>query len=401
MEFDTYTRNEALAKLFSLWKPQSKIETVPLEEAAGRISASCLRSRFTLPLYRASARDGIAVRAADFATGMPDTLHWHLGKDYVRADTGDDFVDDFDSIIQIEDVIFNEEGGFSLPENFKVIAGMHIHGSGDMIMEDELILPPGIPIRACDLATLARGGIWDVPVIQKPVVAFIPTGNELIPVRQTPKRGENIDTNSVMVRQMLIEMGAEPKMFSIVKDNPDKLEAALTEALQYADIVIINAGSSKGADDYNARLLTQKGIIVCHGVNAAPGRPLCLGVIDNKALINVPGPMLATWFGMDWCVRAAVCHALNIPVPLRPKVKATLSENAGPSRKIPENFEFLCRVELSRGDSGYEAWPVPFNRVEGKRTLGFHNGQCAITGSKGCKGNEIDVELLYGEEYFQ
>jgi molybdopterin molybdotransferase/putative molybdopterin biosynthesis protein len=398
MEFDTLTREEALQRLFALWKPPHRIELVPLEQSAGRISGTALRSRLTLPVCRASARDGIAVRSADFLNGQPDTSLWQNGRDYVRADTGDDFHDRFDAVIEIEFVAFNADGSLSLTEPVDVRPGLNINGRGEAILEGEVILEQGLPIRACDMGALARGGLWDVPVLKKPLAAFIPTGNELIPPRQNPKRGENIDTNSVMSRQMLDEMGAVPVMFPIIKDDPAKIKAALLEALAKSDIVILNAGSSKGSDDYNTRLLSELGTLICHGVYAAPGRPASLAVIHNKAVVNIPGPMLAAWFGMDWCVRALVCHALNIPVPIRPTLTATLSENAGPG-ELPEGFEFLSRIELCRTASGFEAWPVPFGREEGRRTLGFHNAQSALTTGNTTKGSQIKAELLWGEEF--
>ncbi|MDR1468066.1 MAG: hypothetical protein LBT00_02095 [Spirochaetaceae bacterium] len=403
IEFGT-SRAEVLERLFALWKAVPQTETVPIEEAAGRITARDIHSRVTLPEVHASARDGIAVNSAAFSIspagdGGTDYPAWKEGADYARADTGDDFDDRYDAIIQIEDVTFLETGGVRLPAGFTVTPGMNVFGRGSMIREGEMILEQGLPIRPCDVGALARGAVWDVPVVKKPVVAFIPTGDELIPLRQTPKRGENIDTNSIMARQMIAAMGASPVLFPIQKDNKAGLEGILKKALPLADIVVINGGSSKGAEDYNARLLAEMGTLVCHGVSAAPGRPLAAAVIDGKAVINLPGPMLATYFGLDWCVRALVCRALGIPVPKRPVVRARLTGTGAPPRQLPPDFEFLSRVIVTRTADGWEAWPIPSGCVEGKRTQGFHSGQCAIKGPS-TPGREVDVELLYGEEYF-
>lgn len=399
IQFGNAGRAEVLERLFSLWCPVRQTETVPVEEASGRITARDIHSRVTLPAVHASSRDGIAVKSAAFLTGETDYPAWKEGADYARADTGDDFDDCYDAVIQIEDVTFREAGGVSLPPGFSVTPGMNVFARGSMIREGETILEKGLPIRPCDAGALARGAVWDVPVVRKPVAAFIPTGDELIPLRETPRRGENIDTNSIMASQMIAAMGAAVKLFPIQKDNKAGLEALLRKALPAADIVVINGGSSRGAEDHNARLLSEMGSLVCHGVNAAPGRPLAIAVIDGKAVVNLPGPMLAAYFGLDWCVRAIVCRALGIPIPKRPVVRARLAENGAPPRQLPPGFEFLTRVIVTRTAEGWEAWPVPFGRIEGKRTQGFHSGQCAIKGAI-TPGREVDVELLYGEEYF-
>jgi molybdopterin molybdotransferase/putative molybdopterin biosynthesis protein len=397
--FDTITRKEALDKLFALWNPPLTIETVPLEDARARITAEDLYSRLTLPLVRSSNGDGIAVCSAAFAAGPPDTSAWVPGKDYVRADTGDDFDDRFDAVVMIELVSFDSEGGISLPPDLKVVPGLNISGAGNSVLEGELLLKKGLPLRAYDLSALALGGLREAPVVKKPRVAFIPTGSELIPAGQIPKRGQNIDTNSILVRNMLLEMGAEPLILPIVKDDPELLKKALDQALDAADAVIINGGSSKGAEDHNARLLAEQGRVICHGVNAAPGRPICIAVIGQKPVVNLPGPMVAAYYGMDWCIRGIVCRLLHIPPPERRTVTATLKEDIFPGRTLPDSFEFLSRVELTRTGEGYEAWPVPFKKVPGRRTVGFHSGQCIARGPDTAKGCKVEVELLYGPEF--
>jgi molybdopterin molybdotransferase/putative molybdopterin biosynthesis protein len=399
MEFDTRSRAEVMGKLFALWTPRRKTETVPLERSYGRICGADLLSRLTLPAVRSSGGDGIAVRSADFSGPFPDTAAWREGLNYVRADTGDDFDDRFDAVIMIEAVTFNEDGGFSLPPGFSVLPGMNIRGRGDLVMEGDLLLGRGLPIRACDMGTLAMGGMTEVPVLRKPAAVFIPTGNELVPPGVIPQRGQNIDSNSVMIRHLLLEMGAEPVIFPIIRDEAEAVKGALEEALEKADLVIINGGSSKGAEDHNARLLAEMGQVISHGVSSAPGRPICVALIGGKPVINLPGPMLAAYFGADWCIRGIVCRALGIPVPPRQKIKAVLKGEGGP-RKLPENFELLCRVALKRTGNGYEASLVLPGKTGGERIAGFSSAQCVLRGPNPAReGEEIEVELTRGAEF--
>jgi molybdopterin molybdotransferase/putative molybdopterin biosynthesis protein len=396
MEFDTYSRAEVMEKLFALWTPRRETETLPLEQSHGRICGADLRSRLTLPAVRSSGGDGIAVRSADFSGPQPDTSTWREGRNYVRADTGDDFDDRFDAVIMIEDLVFNGEGGFSLPPGFSVLSGMNVRGRGSLVMEGDLLLKQGLPVRACDMGALAMGGVTEVPALRKPVAAFIPTGSELVPPGAIPGRGQNVDSNSVMIRHLLLEMGAEPLIFPIIRDETGPIRAALEEALEKADLAIINGGSSKGAEDHNARLLSDMGQLISHGVSSAPGRPLCLALAGGKPVINLPGPMLAAYFGADWCVRGIICRALGIPMPRRPTVRAVL-KGEGLPRKLPENFELFCRVALERAGPGYEASPIL--PTGGGRTPGFSSAQCILKGPSPLDGGDIEVELTRGAEF--
>jgi molybdopterin molybdotransferase/putative molybdopterin biosynthesis protein len=402
MEFDTYSRAEVMERLFALWTPRRETETLPLEQSYGRICGADLRSRLSLPVVRSSGGDGIAVRSAGFSGPSPDTSAWREGRDYVRADTGDDFDDRFDAVIMVEALTFNGEGGFTLPPGFVVSPGMNVRDRGDLVAEGELLLRRGLPVRACDLGALAMGGVTEVPVLRKPIAAFIPTGNELVPPGVIPGRGQNVDSNSIMIRHLLLEMGAEPLIFPIVRDEKGAIRAALDKALEKADMVFINGGSSKGAEDHNARLLAEMGQVLSHGVSSAPGRPLCAALAGGKPVINLPGPMLAAYFAADWCIRGIISRALGIPLPRRQRIKAILKGEGGP-RKLPENFELFCRVALEPagpGHEGYEASLILPGKTAGERTPGFSSAQCILKGPLPPQsGDEIEVELTRGAEY--
>ncbi|MDR0818824.1 MAG: molybdopterin molybdenumtransferase MoeA, partial [Oscillospiraceae bacterium] len=253
--FDRITVADVLKKLFEVWKPNATTETIPMERSVGRILAADVRSVNTLPVVRSSGRDGYAVRSADFANGHPDTSAWTLGADYIRADTGDDFDDAFDAVVKVENAHFDENNHFRVNDGIEVKSGLDVNGRGSQIKEGDLILAKGFPIRGYDLGSFAQGGVTEVTVVSKPKVIFIPTGNELIPAGQKPERGQNIDSNSVLVKQMLTELGADVKCTPIISDNVVDLETSLDAAVKDADIVILNGGTSKGLDDHNAEIL--------------------------------------------------------------------------------------------------------------------------------------------------
>lgn len=221
-------------------------ELAALEEAVGRVAAEDLYSVNTLPVYRSSACDGIAVNSSMFAEGVPDTSAWRCGSEYERADTGDDFDDRFDAVIPIEEVETAPDTSVVISPDVPVKPGWNVRPRGDSLREGELLIRAGMVIRPVDLASLAVGGISMVPVRKKPVVAFIPTGSELVPAGIAPKRGQNVDTNSVLVKTSLKALGADPLVFPIIDDDPEALKRALHEALRSADLIVLNGGTAKG-----------------------------------------------------------------------------------------------------------------------------------------------------------
>lgn len=391
------TKAEALSILFQKCPPSWQIETVPTSEAVYRIPAKNIYSCNTLPTYRASMMDGVAVSSNSFKGGMPDTSHWIDGREYSRADTGDDFDDRYDAVIPIEKVSFDAQGRLKFQEKIEVKEGMCVKKRGSTIKEGDCVLKAGMPIHPSDLAALVIGGIVQVPVLKKPVVAFIPTGSELVAAGTEPQRGQNIDSNSIMAKHMIIEMGAEPLCYPIVKDNPESIEIALEESLKQADIVIMNGGSSKGGEDFTTKVFKSKGEVLLHWVKAGPGRPMSLAVINGKPVINLPGPALAAYYGLDWCIRSIVNKYLGIPMIRRQKVTAVLTEDM----PCPKPISFLCKMDIGKKTDGtYIAAPVPFKTSSIGMCLGT-NGQFISEIGEGDykKGDAIEIELLCSEEF--
>ena len=348
-------KEEVMGKLFAAWTPRSEAETVPLAEAAGRVLAEDLEAKYNIPVVRASAMDGIAVRSEAFRDGTPDTAQWRLGVDYVRADTGDDFPDEFDAAIAIEQVTLLPGGGVKLEEGIEIRPGMNVRPSGSQLRQGDIVGRRGAVLTALDLAAIGMGGYDQVRVIRRPRVAFVPTGSELVPVGSALQRGQNFDTNSLMAAQMIRDMGGEPILRAITKDDPDRLRAELDRLLEEADIVILNAGTSKGGEDYCGRLLENSGALVFHGVAAVPGRPMGAAVLKGKPVLNLSGPALAAFYGMDWLVRPMVCRILGIPVPKRPTVQAVLTQTL----HCPPLMSLLYMVELRPDENGdYLATPL-------------------------------------------
>ena len=386
------TREEALRDFFDSWSCGEEVEYVPLEEAAWRVTAQALYSVNTLPVCRASACDGIAVEAARFAGGAPDYTSWAPGEDFVRADTGDDFDDRFDAVIPIEEVDLGADGRLTfLSPDLEIRPGTNVNPRGSTVREGELLAEADSVLRPVDLAALAMGGIAVVPVRKRPRVAFLPSGSELVPPQVRPRRGENVDTNSVMVRHQLLRMGAEPLMFPITPDDPEALRRRLREALSMADVVLLNAGTARGGEDFSASLLAEEGRIVHHYVAAVPGRPMALAVIGGKPVINLPGPSMAAFFGMNWCVRAVIDRFLRLPMQRRPRVRGVLMEDL----RTHPGLAVLCRLRAVERDGAVAFYPLSPHTDRMARCLTSNALYVSDVGESLLrKGAVIEAELL-------
>ena len=388
-----HTRAELLSMLLEAWSFERKTEIIPTLESCGRILAKDVYSLYASPQFRVSGLDGIAVKSELFENGVPETSSWKEGVDFVRADTGDDFPDEFDSVIAIEDVSLSD-GVLSLNEDFSFYPKCNTRPRGDLLKEKE---PLG---KALDLITpmksalIAAGGHYTVEVLKPLRFSYIPTGDELVSPGTSLTRGKTFESNSALVYGILKEKGASLKTFPIIKDNKNDLANALDDALDCSDVVLINGGSSKGSEDFNTALLESRSDgFFTHYVKAGPGRPIALAIIAGKPVINIPGPPVSCFVGLDWCINGLL-DFYNCQKPKeRQRVKAVLADDL----KKKKNFEMYYWFNLERTSDGFLA-----HLVSRKETLAtFVNSSNALFVAELDRnfyeaGETIELELLCG-----
>ena len=390
------TKEEALSLLFSNWQPTIETETIPVEIALNRVITKQYYSTYNIPVVRSSCMDGVAVKSSAFANGMPDASKWVKGVDYVRADTGDDFPDDYDAVIRIEGVNVLENGGLEFLDEMEIKPGTGVAPCGAQLKVGAPLIEPGLPLRASDIASLVMGGIHEVEVYRKPKVLFMPTGSELIPAGAELKRGNNFDTNSIIAKDMLLNMGADVTCTPIVKDNQQALAEVLNNAINEYDVIIINAGSSKGEEDFNTRLLDKEGKLLLHWVAAGPGRPIGISVIKGKLVINVPGPSLGMFHGLTWCIQPVIYSFFKLPVPKKETVKCKLLHEM----KSPPRIAFINKMNVYRCNGEYYVKQVMRGRSDQPTMLRANAMFISPIGeSLYPKGSEIEVELLRNKAF--
>src|SRR3989440_4937966 len=202
--------------------------TVPVAEAAGLVTAVPVWAVRSSPPFDAAGMDGIAVRAADTLGASETTPEWLSTSAYDVVDTGDPMPDGRDAVVMREHVHYDDASRAEL--RAAVPPYQHVRSIGEDVSATELLLPEGHRLRAVDLAAAAAAGASELRVRRRPVVAVLPTGDELKPIGEATGPGEILDTNSLMLAAQAREAGCEARRLPICPDDPERIAAAVREA---------------------------------------------------------------------------------------------------------------------------------------------------------------------------
>lgn len=332
-------------------------ETVALADGRGRITAGPIWAVASSPHYDAAAMDGIAVRALD-TTGATETSPISLEMDgpepqAVWVDTGDPMPPGCDAVIMVEHLHPVDHNHVSIMAS--VAPWQHVRPLGEDIVATELVLPENHRLTPADLGACAAAGLSEIPVRRRPSVAIIPTGNELVPVGAELQPGDIVEFNSLMLSGLLEEWGASPAVMDPAPDVFAAIRDAALAALEAHDLVIINAGSSAGTEDYTALVVEELGQLLVHGIALRPGHPVALGVAGGKPLVGLPGYPVSALLTAElllkqliegWLGQAGTSQRPTVPAHITRKVMSPSGED-----------EFL-RVKLGRVGERMVATPV-------------------------------------------
>ena len=286
------SRFERALRNADLWKPLES-ESIPLDQALGRISAEPIWAQISSPHYHAAAMDGYALRAAETEGASdrnPVTLLVGLQAQYV--DTGDPLPEWADAVIPIEDLEVFSETQKPQEKSIRLMAPTspwsNVRLLGEDMVATELVIPSGQELRPVDLGAIAAGGYDHVQVWRKPRVAIIPTGTELRAMGQPVKAGEIIEFNSLVLASQVESWGGLPDRLPIVPDELEKILDVAAKASIDHDLVLIIAGSSAGTEDFTADVVETLGTLLVHGIAVRPGHPVILGMIEKAPKSNTP-----------------------------------------------------------------------------------------------------------------
>lgn len=338
--------------------PELVSESIRVQDSLGRVTSEVVYARISSPHYNACAMDGIAVCARD-TFGATETTPVTLteGENFVRIDTGDLMPEGYDAVVMIEDVV--EAGNGSIKLYSACTPWQHVRQIGEDICASEMIAASNTRIEPAVIGAFLAGGVLEVKVWKKPVVGIIPTGDEIVSPTAKPQEGEIIEFNSSVFSAMLVEWGAQPRVYDIVPDNHNRISQAVKTAVNECDMVLLNAGSSAGREDYSAGVISGLGSVLVHGIAIRPGKPTILGIIERKPVIGVPGYPVSGIIVMEEIVKKVLALYTKIDYPARESVKASISMKAVSSLK----YEEFVRVKLAHVDNRLVA--TPLNRGAG------------------------------------
>jgi putative molybdopterin biosynthesis protein len=244
-------------------------EKVHVADGLDRVLADPVHAGWPSPRCDCAAMDGIAI-AGPAAAGevIPATV-------FAWVDTGDPMPPWADTVAAREQFQIRSDGSAVMAA--PASRGLNVRARGEDFAAGTLLVASGRRLRPADLAAAATAGHSTLPVNRQPVVAIVPTGDEVRPVGMPLAPGDIVDSNSVMLAARAAEAGAWTAVSEVQPDDPAAIAAAVRRGAAMADLVLVLAGSSAGRDDYTTTVLGQVGAETVHGVAVRPGHPVLLG----------------------------------------------------------------------------------------------------------------------------
>ena len=356
----------------------SRVEAMPTEEVGvldviGRVSAEDLASDIDISPFAHSAMDGFALRAAQLGGATEDAPveldviaevpagAWYDGPigegQCVRIMTGAPLPEAADAVVKYEVVgVVSGDGregsrvSFAAPVN----VGNNIRAAGEEAKAGEVIVHKGEVVHSAGVGFLAGCGVTRAKTFQRPRVAIIATGSELVEPTEVPTQGKIRNSNSYALAACAIDAGAVPDVLPISPDDFDGLRAEVVAACAKYDFVVTSGGAANGDYDFIKKVVDDAGELLMSTVNMRPGKAQTFGVVDGTPVFGLPGNPAAAYLGFEMIIRPALRKMQGYSHFERPTVKARLT--APQKKKDPRRI--FNRATLSKDDEGYLVTPA-------------------------------------------
>lgn len=363
---------------------ESQTQVIPVYESCGRVTAEAVYAHICAPHYTASAMDGVAVCARDTfgaTETTPVTLH---PEQFTVLDTGDPVPEGRDAVIMVEDLVKNEDGSITI--HAAAAPWQHIRQIGEDVCAGEMILPGHMTVTPAAIGAMIAGGVLELRVIRRPVVGIIPTGDEIIPPCTDPRPGDILEFNGSIFSAMVRQWGAEPVVYPIVPDDFDRIKAMVEKASDQCDMVILNAGSSAGREDFSAQVIRQLGQVLYHGIAIKPGKPAILGCRGKTAILGVPGYPVSGIIVIEQFLKPLIEHWLKTAAQPEHYAQATLT------RPVVSGLKYQEFVRVRMGAVGGRLMASPLSRGSGV-VSSFMKADGILEVPQGLEGYEAGEEV--------
>ena len=314
--------DDARQRILAAIQPVTKTR-LPLDRVAGRVLAADIRAESDYPLFDNSSMDGFALRAVDSAPGQTLRVVADIAAgsaslptlgagEAARIMTGAPLPPGTDTVIPVEETDFtNREAGSAAPKNVTVQRtvkpGENVRTRGQDLQKGEAVLQGGHRLRAQDVGLLAMLGIAHVAAYNRPRVAILSSGDELVPVDAPLTPGKIHDSNSYALAAQIESTGAEVLRLGSAKDERAAVQSLLDKAVdESAEMIITSAGVSVGAFDFVKEVVESNGKLNFWKVNMRPGKPLAFGEYRGIPFVGLPGNPVSAFVTFEVFARAAL-----------------------------------------------------------------------------------------------
>ena len=393
-------RETAIKLIMENVKPIKRVETVLLDEAAGRVLAADVVAGFDVPPFDRASMDGYAVKALDTSgatKNSPVLLEiigvQHTGELYegevkggeaLEIATGSPMPRGSDAVVMVEDTSLEGDVVIVFKE---LVAGRNMAPAGEDMKRGDHVLSRGAVLTPGMVGALAALGYAEAEVYEKPRVAIYSSGPEIVPQGTPLRPGQIYDVNSYTLAAVIESNGGFPVKRGIMLDDVESIEAAVMDAAGY-DMGVFSGGSSVGARDFFGEVMERLGDVFFHGVRVKPGKPTLFGTVEGTPIFGMPG-YPTSYLNNSYVFLAP---AVRLMARLPPREARVLRLPMGHRMESRSDREQFITVRVEEGKA-YRVY-----KQSGDITSMTHaDGYIVLPVGVGVveEGEEVEVTLLY------
>ena len=394
--------DEALQMFFNTLRIKKlKAVVVPLHSALNRVLAEDIIARENLPRFDRSAVDGYAVRAEDtFEASQfkPKTLRITEedgvgSKQAKQVWTGNPIPKGANAVVMLENTKpINGE----VEVWVSITPGENISKKSEDVRKGEVAAKAGTRLKPQHLGLIAALGIAEVKVVERPKIAILATGNELVEIGGKPGEDQIFEVNRLILSALCRELDAEPVDLGIVKDDEDEILGKLKIGFEMADVVMTSGGTSVGISDLVPEVVNtigKPGVIV-HGVAMRPAMPSALAIVDGKPMIILSGNPVAAMIGFEVFARPLICRMLGLE-----KEESRLIVKAKTTKRVSTVLgrKTFVRFHIFQHNGEFFAEPISARGSGIISTMTKANGYVVVPENReGLEEGESILAILFG-----